>query len=103
LAKLTYVVVYGAFFTPGQVREKNAFSVSWTIENLGGAQLESFDVELFLDDVKEGNSKTVPKLDASKSTPVTWVITKELPSGIHKVELKTGGGSIGFTQFDVIP
>jgi hypothetical protein len=102
-APTPYLVVNGPFYTPIQVREKQSFSVSWTFENLGGAQLDSFDVELFLDDAKEGNSKTVAKLDAGKSTSESWTITKELASGTHKLELKRSGSSISFSQFDVIP
>jgi len=51
----------------------------------------------------KGDSKTVAKLDAGTSASVTWAITKELPSGVHHLELKRRGGSIGFTQFEVIP
>lgn len=102
-APAPYLVVNGPFYTPIQVREKKAFSASWTFENLGGAQLESFDVELFLDGAKEGDSKTVAKLDPGKSASETWAITRELVSGIHQLDLKRSGGSISFSQFDVIP
>jgi len=106
-APTPYLVVNGPFFTPsGDVREKSRFTVSWTIENLGGAPLEEFDVELFLDGAKEGGTKTIPKLDAGKNTnEATWEITKELPVGGHQLELKrkVGGGSLGFKPFDVVP
>ena len=65
--------------------------------------MESFDVELFLDDGKEGDSKTVAKLDPGKSASQTWAITRELVSGVHKLELKSSGSSIALVQFDVIP
>jgi hypothetical protein len=102
-APAPYLIVNGPFTSPIQVRAKKAFSVSWTVENLGGAESASFDVELFLDGVKEGDSKSIPKLDAGKSTNVTWSITKELASGIHQLELKRAGSSIGFSQFQIIP
>jgi hypothetical protein len=76
------------------------------MENLGGAALDEFDVDLFLDGVKEGDTKTIPKLDAGKSSNVaTWQITKDLAIGGHQVELKrkSNGGSLGFKPFDVIP
>lgn len=102
-APAPYLVVNGPFTSPSQVREKKAFSVSWTVENLGGAESASFDVELFLDGVKEGDSKSISKLDAGKSTNITWSITKELASGIHQLDLKRAGSSISFSQFQIIP
>lgn len=67
--------------------------------------MEEFDVELSLDGAKEGCTWTVPKLDAGKSTNVTWATTKKLPSGSHQLELKrkSKGSSLSFHPFDVIP
>jgi len=63
------------------------------------------DVELFLDGIKEGSAKTVPKLDSGKSTNVTWEVAKELLSGSHQLELKrkSNGSSLSFHPFDVTP
>lgn len=99
------VVHNGLFFTPSQVREKKSFSVSWTFQNVGGAKSEEFDVQLYLDGVKEGDEQTVPVFDAGKSKNSTWEITKELLSGSHNVELKrvSDGGSLGYHPFDVFP
>jgi hypothetical protein len=95
--------VNGPFFTPVQVKTKQSFSVSWTFANAGGAPLDAFDVELFVDDIQEGGSVTVPKLNAGTDSSKSWTITRELASGIHKLELKKSGGSISFSQFEVLP
>jgi hypothetical protein len=97
------LTINGPFFTPIQVMATQPFTVSWTFENDGGAALDAFDVDLFLDGVKEGSSVTVGKLDAHSSVSKSWMITKELASGIHTVELRRNGASVSFGQFQVGP
>lgn len=97
------LTINGPFFTPIQVIAAQPFTVSWTFENDGGAALDAFDVDLFLDDVKEGSSVTVGKLDAHSSVSKSWMIMKELASGVHKVELRRNGASVSIGQFQVGP
>jgi PA-IL-like protein len=95
------LTINGPFFIPIQVIAAQPFTASWTFENDGGAALDAFDVDLFLDGVKEGSSVTVGKLDSHSSVSKSWTITKEVPSGIHTVELKRNGASVSFGQFEV--
>jgi hypothetical protein len=95
----------GAFFTPSTVRAKQSFSVSWTFWNAGGAKSAEFDVQLYLDGVKEGDAQTVPAFDPGKSKNLEWTIAKELTSGPHTIELKSvsNGSSLDYRPFTVVP
>jgi hypothetical protein len=95
----------GAFFTPTTVRAKQPFSVSWTFWNAGGAKSSEFEVQLYLDGVKEGDAQTVPEFDPGKSKNLEWTITKELVSGAHTIELNrvSNGNSLDHRPFSVWP
>lgn len=99
------VVNEGPFFTPKQVKEKQSFSASWTFQNVGGAKSDEFDVQFYLDGVKQGNAETVPKFEAGQSKTLKWDIATELLNGIHNVELKrvSDNSSQSYSQFQVIP
>jgi hypothetical protein len=99
------VVHNGPFFAPIWVKEKSPFSVSWTFQNVGGAKSEEFDVQLYLDGVKEGDKQTVPAFDPGKSKNLAWAITKELLSGSHTLELRavSTGGALDYHPFPVSP
>jgi hypothetical protein len=99
------VLWHGAFFTPTTVIENQSFIVSWSFWNAGGAKSSEFDVQLYLDGVKEGEEETVPELEPGKSKNMDWPTTKKLLSGSHAVELKrvADGSSLDYRPFNVSP
>lgn len=96
-------LLYGPTFEPPQVREKKPFTVKWALQNIGTAELASFDVDLYVDNVKEGETKTVDTLAAGKLTSLSWNVTRELTGSPHSVELRVGNNSLSYGQFQVLP
>lgn len=97
------VVLYGPFIAPSPPHEKQSFTISWTFENVGTAKSLETQVDLYLDGVKEGDTKTVSKLSPAEVTSVSWSVTKELTGYIHTAEIRSGGSSLALEQFTMDP
>lgn len=98
-----YIVAYGPFVVPSPPHEKMPFTISWTFENLGNADSSEAQVDLYIDGVKEGDTKTVSQLGTGKVTTVSWSVTKELTGYAHTAEIRSGTSSLGSGNFTMDP
>jgi subtilase family serine protease len=101
------VVAYGPFISPSPPHEKQPFTVTWTFENVGNSDSSETQVDLYIDSVKEGDTKTVSKLASGKVTSISWSVTKQYTGFVHTAEIRSvsasGPMSLGTGQFTMEP
>src|SRR5262249_61815699 len=102
------VVTSGPFISPSPPHEKKPFTVNWTFENVGNSDSSETQVDLYIDNVKEGDTKTVSKLASGKVAPISWSVTKQYTGFAHTAEIRSVSASgpvtsLGFGQFTMEP
>ena len=97
------IIAYGPFFDPSPPRQKMPFSVRWTFSNVGNAESNEVEVDLYIDDMQEGDSKTVAELAPGQTTIIVWNVTKEIVGSTHKAEIKDDDKSLAYASFQMDP
>jgi hypothetical protein len=95
-----FLSIYGPNTNPFMLVEKTPFSVSYTFANPGSKELDAFDVNLMIDNVKEGDTKSVHTLQPNEAVTLQWDVTKELTAGFRSFDLirVSNSGNLGHSQ-----